>query len=66
MPYKVALPVGWGLLMSSGVSKEAQNMGVGRPLAVAFLEEATQRGLNKIYLSTDMNNNNKVNAYIRK
>src|SRR4030042_4230523 len=67
MPNKAALPDGWGLLMSFGVSNEVQNNGVGRLLIDAFLEEATQRGLKKVYLTTDKDNNDKANAfYIKK
>jgi ribosomal protein S18 acetylase RimI-like enzyme len=66
MPNKAALPDGWGLLMSFGVSNEVQNNGVGRLLINAFLEEATQRGLKRVYLTTDEDNNGKVNAFYNK
>jgi ribosomal protein S18 acetylase RimI-like enzyme len=63
MPYKAVLPEGCGLLMSIGVSNEAQSKGVGRLLVDAFLEEAMRRGLKKVYLTTDKDNNGKVNSF---
>lgn len=66
MPRDAALPNGWGLLMSIGVLSNEQNKGIGSLLMGAFFEEAMQRGLKKIYLTTDKYNNDNVNAFYQK
>jgi len=66
LPINTALTDDCGLLMSIGVSSEEQDKGIGRLLIDAFLEEATQRGLKRVYLRTDKDNNEKVNAFYKK
>jgi ribosomal protein S18 acetylase RimI-like enzyme len=52
-----------GTLMSVAIIPEAQGRGVGKALVKAFLDEATNRGLKYIDLTTDKNNNDSVNHF---
>lgn len=52
-----------GTLMSVAVSPEVQSRGLGQALVKAFLEEATNRGLMHVDLTTDKNNNDSVNQF---
>ena len=57
MPEQVTRREGRGTLMSIAVLPEAQGHGIGHTLVRAFLEEAAQRGLQKVDLTTDRDNN---------
>lgn len=50
-------------LFSIGVLPEYQGKGVGRELVLAFLKDVKQRGCKRVYLSTDQEKNNKINAF---
>ncbi|TRZ52744.1 GNAT family N-acetyltransferase [bacterium] len=52
-----------GTLMSVAVSPEAQSRGLGQALVKAFLEEAADRGLKHVDLTTDKHNNDSVNQF---
>ena len=55
-----------GTLMSIAVAPDEEGKGIGQALLKAFLNEAKNRGLWFVNLSTDKNNNDAVNAfYIR-
>src|SRR5206468_2431104 len=54
---------GHGLLMSIAVSPAAQGTGIGRKLVRCFLEEAQERGLQYVDLTTDRMNNDIVNRF---
>ena len=54
-----------GTLMSIAVVPEAQGQGIGQVLVETFLEEAAKRGLKQIDLTTDKNNNDRVNQFYR-
>ncbi|RJP52191.1 MAG: GNAT family N-acetyltransferase [Anaerolineaceae bacterium] len=54
-----------GTLMSIAVTPEAQGRGLGLALVKAFLEEAADRGLKHVDLTTDKNNNDSVNQFYR-
>jgi len=55
-----------GTLMSVAVSPEAQGRGLGQALVKAFLEEAAERGLKHVDLTTDKNNNDSVNQFYQR
>lgn len=55
-----------GTLMSIAVLPEAQGQGLGQALVKVFLEEAKQRGLKHINLTTDRDNNDLVNHFYQK
>lgn len=66
LPTEAARPEGWGTLLSIGVAKEAQNLGIGHLLVTAFIKESVQRGLKKVNLQTDKYHNDAViNFYQR-
>lgn len=50
-------------LFSIGVLPEYQGKGVGKELVVAFFKDAEQRGCKKVYLTTDQEKNDKINAF---
>jgi len=52
-----------GLLMSIAVLPDIQGKGVGHKLIAMFLLEASRRGLNRVFLETDRENNNTVNQF---
>lgn len=52
-----------GLLMSVAVLPAAQGSGVGCKLVRRFLDEAKQRGLNSVELTTDKMNNDGANRF---
>lgn len=54
------------LLSSIGVSEGATGSGISGELIKAFEVEAIRRGLTSVYLTTDANNNERVNAFYRK
>ncbi len=53
-------------LFSIGVLPELQGTGAGKKLVQAFLDEARQRGCKRIFLTTDRDNNEAVNAFYEK
>jgi ribosomal protein S18 acetylase RimI-like enzyme len=52
--------------MSVAVAPEAQGRGLGQALVRAFLEEAADRGLKHVDLTTDKNNNDSVNQFYQR
>ena len=52
--------------MSIAVHPECQRQGVGNQLLQAFLDEARQRGLDHVSLTTDAENNDAVNKFYQK
>jgi ribosomal protein S18 acetylase RimI-like enzyme len=52
-----------GTLMSIGVSPKAQGRGIGKDLVQTFLQEAADRGLKWVNLTTDKDNNDRVNTF---
>jgi ribosomal protein S18 acetylase RimI-like enzyme len=53
-------------LYSIGVLPSLQGTGAGRKLVAAFLEEARCRGCGRVFLTTDRDDNEPVNAFYRK
>lgn len=53
-------------LFSIGVLPELQGTGVGKSLVQMFLEEAKKRCCKKVFLTTDSENNDAVNAFYQK
>jgi len=53
-------------LYSIGVLPSLQGTGAGRKLVAAFLEEARCRGCGRVFLTTDRDGNDTVNAFYRK
>ena len=63
MPAQVAQQEKRGTLMSLAVHPGAQGGGIGQSLVMAFLREASQRGLEQVDLTTDRDNNDSVNRF---
>ena len=53
-------------LFSIGVMPELQGTGAGKQLVLRFLEEARTRGCTKVFLTTDRDNNDRVNIFYQK
>jgi len=53
-------------LFSIGVLPELQGTGAGKKLVRIFLDEARERGCKRVFLTTDRDNNNSVNAFYAK
>lgn len=53
-------------LFSIGVLPELQGTGAGKNLVQAFLVEARERGCKRVFLTTDRDNNEAVNAFYEK
>jgi GNAT superfamily N-acetyltransferase len=53
-------------LYSIGVLPKLQGTGVGKQLVLRFLEEARTRGCVRIFLTTDRDNNYRVNTFYQK
>jgi ribosomal protein S18 acetylase RimI-like enzyme len=53
-------------LFSIGVLPELQGIGAGKKLVQAFLDEAQRRGCKRVFLTTDRDNNEAVNAFYEK
>ncbi len=53
-------------LFSIGVLPELQGTGAGNKLISAFLEESKARGCERVFLTTDRDNNNVVNDFYQK
>jgi ribosomal protein S18 acetylase RimI-like enzyme len=53
-------------LFSIGVLPELQGTGAGKLLIQAFLYEAASRGCKRVFLSTDRDNNEAINAFYMK
>lgn len=66
--HPAANPVGGDVagLFSIGVLPELQGAGAGRHLVKAFLEDAGCRGCKRVFLTTDSDNNEAVNAFYKK
>lgn len=63
--HPLANPIGNDVagLFSIGVSPQFQGVGAGRKLIEAFLDESKRRGCKKVFLTTDGNDNDLVNAF---
>lgn len=53
-------------LFSIGVLPELQGTGAGKKLVLAFLDETRKRGCKRVFLTTDRDNNESVNAFYEK
>jgi ribosomal protein S18 acetylase RimI-like enzyme len=53
-------------LFSIGVLPELQGAGAGKILVQAFLQEASKRGCKRVFLTTDRDDNEAVNAFYQK
>lgn len=53
-------------LFSIGVLPELQGTGAGKKLVLAFLSEAHSRGCNRVFLTTDRDDNEAVNLFYQK
>lgn len=53
-------------LASVAILPAYQEKGVGKLLVTAFIQEATARGASAVYLTTDAENNERVNAFYKK
>jgi ribosomal protein S18 acetylase RimI-like enzyme len=53
-------------LFSIGVLPELQGTGAGKQLVQSFLRESRVRGCRRVFLTTDRDNNDAVNAFYRK
>jgi len=53
-------------LFSIGVLPELQGTGAGKKLVQSFLDEARERGCKRVFLTTDRDNNQAVNAFYEK
>ncbi|OGP64893.1 MAG: hypothetical protein A2169_13280 [Deltaproteobacteria bacterium RBG_13_47_9] len=54
------------LLSSIAVSPKAQGRGIGRALVERWVEEVKRRGYAGCYLTTDANDNDKINSFYQK
>ncbi len=63
MPEQATKHAGRGTLMSIAVAPDAQKRGIGQALVRAFLDEAVQRGLQQVDLTTDQDNNGATNRF---
>ncbi len=63
MPHQAAPVERNALLMSIAVTPGMQGRGVGRSLVEVFLQEAAQRNLKKVVLTTDRLNNEMANSF---
>jgi len=57
---------GLALLSSIAVSPDIQSKGLGRQLVDAFVQEVRRRGARGVFLTTDADNNEKVNRFYQK
>jgi ribosomal protein S18 acetylase RimI-like enzyme len=55
-----------GTLMSIAILPECQGNGIGQSLVTAFLEEASQRGLYQVDLTTDRDHNQAANRFYQR
>jgi ribosomal protein S18 acetylase RimI-like enzyme len=53
-------------LYSIGVRPELRGTGAGKMLVEQFLKDAGERGCNKVFLTTDRDNNESINAFYQK
>lgn len=53
-------------LFSIGVLPELQGTGAGKKLVQAFVDEAKRRGCKKVFLTTDRDNNDRINSFYLK
>lgn len=63
MPTQATQQEGRGTLMSIAVLPEMQGKGMGQVLVRAFLQEAMQRGLRQVDLTTDKDSNEATNRF---
>jgi ribosomal protein S18 acetylase RimI-like enzyme len=66
MPKEASLPDKSGMLMSIAVMPNAHGSGVGQALVREFLTEAKRRGLERVNLTTDQENNDRTNRFYQK
>ncbi|MGB0383216.1 MAG: GNAT family N-acetyltransferase [Ardenticatenaceae bacterium] len=66
MPQQAAFRSHIGTLMSIAVLPDAQGKGIGQALVQKFLQEAKQRGLTQVNLTTDRLDNDAVNSFYQK
>lgn len=66
MPGQVTQDEGRGTLMSIAVLPQSQGQGIGKELVRAFLQEAADRGLSQVDLSTDRKDNEAANRFYQK
>lgn len=59
-PFSTKIPAE---LASVGVLPDVSGKGVGRGLVMAFLDQARERGADYVYLTTDHENNERVNSF---
>jgi ribosomal protein S18 acetylase RimI-like enzyme len=64
-PSQAAKVEGTATLMSIAVGPEAQGLGAGKALVLAFIDEAARRGAVKVDLTTDKVDNERTNAFYR-
>ncbi|MBV5340357.1 MAG: GNAT family N-acetyltransferase [Deltaproteobacteria bacterium] len=66
--HPAANPVGRDVagLFSIGVLPELQGSGAGKKLVQAFLDEVRRRGCKRVFLTTDCDHNDAVNAFYKK
>lgn len=64
-PREARRPAGTATLMSIAVAPEAQGLGAGSSLVVAFIDEARRRGATRVDLTTDKIGNERTNAFYR-
>lgn len=65
-PEDAVSPEGCGTLMSIAVLPGQQSRGAGQALVEAFLNEAAVRNLTRVDLTTDRDNNEKVNRFYQR
>jgi len=63
MPQQATQQAARGTLMSLAVLPEVQGKGIGRSLVMAFLTDASRRGLHQVDLTTDKRDNEGVNRF---
>lgn len=66
MPAQVTQHAGRGTLMSIAVLPECQGNGIGQSLVSAFFDEAIQRGLHQVDLTTDRDDNEPANRFYQR
>jgi len=68
LSYPSKIPTGEELagLFSIGVMPEMQGNGTGKKLVLEFIKEARRKGCKKVFLTTDRDHNDNVNAFYQK
>jgi len=65
-PAKVQCAVAEACLMSVAVRPESEGKGIGKKLVKAFCQELAKRGIRTACLTTDRDNNDRVNQFYQK